>query len=273
MPTFLVLSTYAIPYAVRVRRLRRMGRAVARWRMACFACGLAALGLAASPGVGGRDETSLGAHMAEHLLIGDIAPLLLVAGCSGPILAPLLRNRAAHLTRWLGHPLLALVLWAVALYAWHLPRPYDAAVQHSGVHLLEHGTFFLVGLNLWQAFLGPLTKPRWFSTPARIGLLAVWWIAGSGLGALLVFSAGTLYGAYRDVDAQSAAGAIMMVEQATVAVTLFCWLFLRGWQEAGERQELAELAAAAGIAIDDERLARAAASTSSSLRRRLEERA
>ena len=31
--------------------------------------------------------------MAEHLLIGDIAALLIVLGLTGPLLAPLLRNR------------------------------------------------------------------------------------------------------------------------------------------------------------------------------------
>src|SRR5437763_17218133 len=63
----------------------------------------------------------------------------------------------------------------------------------------------------------------------------------------------------------------MMIEQSVVMVALFGWLALRWMREAGERQELAELAAAHGAPLDEQRIARAvAAGRGEGLRRRLE---
>jgi len=86
-----------LPYRARVRVLAKERRAVPGWRQACFASGLIVLAVALSPPVDTLADQLLVAHMAEHLLIGDIASLLLVLGFTGPLLAPVLRNR------WLGH--------------------------------------------------------------------------------------------------------------------------------------------------------------------------
>ena len=54
------------------------------------------------------------------------------------MLQPLLHMRASRILRRLSHPLLALTLWAVDLYTWHLPFLYQLAVRHDLVHALEH---------------------------------------------------------------------------------------------------------------------------------------
>src|SRR5690242_20778441 len=66
-----------IPYRARVRALAKERRAVPVWRQACFASGLIVLAIALSPPVDTLADQLLTAHMAEHLLIGDIASLLL----------------------------------------------------------------------------------------------------------------------------------------------------------------------------------------------------
>ena len=101
------------------------------WRQGCFAAGLVVLLIAASPPVDTLSEQLLVAHMAEHLLIGDIAALLLVLGVTGPLLAPLLRNRVISKLRVLTHPVVAIVVWAVNFYAWHSPALYQAALRHD----------------------------------------------------------------------------------------------------------------------------------------------
>jgi hypothetical protein len=69
---------------------------------------------------------------------------------------------------------------------------------------------------------------------------------------------------------QSAAGALMLVEQSIVVVTLLGWLLARALRDAGRRQQLAELAVARGIAVDARRIARAvAAEQHEALARRL----
>jgi putative membrane protein len=263
-----LLAAYAAPYAVRARTLARAGRPVAPWRRACFGAGLVLLAVAVSPPVDVAAGERLTAHMVEHLLIGDLAPLLIVLGLTGPLLAPLLRIRAVSRLRVLSHPVAAVALWAASLYLWHLRPAYEAAVAHDLVHVAQHACFFAFGANLWFALLGPLPKPDWFGNGARLAYLLAVWIAGSMLAYGFVWAASPFYPHYAATAAaagrsavadQSAAGAVMLVEQSVVIVALFGWLLARALRDAGERQELAELAAAHGVAIDERRIARAVA--------------
>ena len=62
--------------------------------------------------------------------------------------------------RVLGHPLVALPLWAVNLYIWHLPvRSTRRALHHDAVHALQHTLFFACGALFWAAVLEPLPGP------------------------------------------------------------------------------------------------------------------
>jgi putative membrane protein len=276
-----LIAAYAAPYAVRARTLARSGRPVAPWRRACFGAGLVLLAVAVSPPVDVAAGRRLTAHMVEHLVIGDVAPLLIVLGLTGPLLAPVLRVPVVARARALSHPVAALALWAASLYLWHLRPAYEAAVAHDLVHVLEHACFFAFGANLWFALLGPLPKPDWFGNGARLAYLLAVWIAGSMLAYAFVWAASPFYPHYAATAAaagrsavadQSAAGAVMLVEQSIVVVGLFGWLLARALRDAGARQELAELAAAHGVAVDERRIARAvAADRGDALARRLRE--
>ena len=65
--------------------------------------------------------------MIQHLLLGDIAPLLVVLGLTGPLLRPLLAHALGAAAALLTHPLVALPLWIVDFYVWHVPVLYQAA--------------------------------------------------------------------------------------------------------------------------------------------------
>ena len=92
MTLLAILALYAAAYLARARTLKGYGRPVSRWRAASFLAGLVVLGAAVSAPVAALAADRLAAHMAEHLLIGDTASLLLVLGLTGPMLAPLLRT-------------------------------------------------------------------------------------------------------------------------------------------------------------------------------------
>src|SRR6202034_3856866 len=105
LPVLVLL--YWLPYQARARTLADEGRPVPNWRKACYAGGLLVLALALSPPVDTLADQLLVAHMAEHLLIADIAALLIVLGFTGPLLAPLLRNKVIGRLRIFTHPVVA----------------------------------------------------------------------------------------------------------------------------------------------------------------------
>jgi len=264
----LLVLAYWAPYQLRLRTLAADGRPVAVWRRWCFAAGLLTLAVALSPPVGKLADQLLVAHMAEHLLIGDVAALLLVLGLTGPVMAPLLRNRVLSKLRVFSHPVVALVCWAVNFYVWHLPALYQGALRHDAVHALEHATFLAFGIAVWMALLGPLPKPRWFGNGAKLAYIISVRLFGAVLGNVMVFASTVFYPYYRAGDAkwhisgvadQVTAGALMMVEESLLTIGLFCWLFMRVARENEERQQLLDYAGAHGVELDEERAGRAVA--------------
>jgi putative membrane protein len=264
----ILVLLYWVPYGARARTLAREGRPVPGWRQACYAAGLLVLALALSPPIGKLSDQLLVAHMAEHLLIGDIAALLIVLGFTGPLLAPLLRIRVIGRLRVLTHPLVAVPVWAVNFYAWHLPVLYQAALRHDAVHALEHATFLVFGIAVWMGLLGPLPKPQWFGNGARLVYIIAVRLIGTVLANAMIFAGTVWYPYYRPGDAhwhisamadQISAAGVMMVEEGLLTIGLFCWLFLKVAREADERQQLLDDAAAEGIELDERRAARAVA--------------
>jgi putative membrane protein len=273
------LALVAALYTQRVSTLRSVGHPPPRWRQACFYSGLAVI-LAALLGLGGLSQEELYVHMVEHLLLGDVAALLLVLGITGPVLAPVLRIGLLDRLRALAHPAIAFPLWALDLYVWHIPVLYEAALRHAGVHALQHAMFLGFGINMWMCLLGPLPMPTWFSNLGRLLYIVAVRLTGAVLGNVFLWSGTLFYPFYRHGDAlhgispladQSIAGAVMMIEESLLTVGLFCWLFLRAAREYEQRQELLDYAQAHGVALSESRAARAvAAGRGQELRRRLQ---
>jgi putative membrane protein len=272
------LSYYA--YRTRARTLAHQGRPVPGWRVACFTSGLVVLLIALSPPVDEISDQLFAAHMGQHLLIGDVAALLLVLGLSGPLLQPVLHLKAVERLRPLTHPVPALSLWAINFYLWHLPVAYGAAYHNQVVHAVQHLAFLFFGALMWMPLFGPLPKPAWFSNLAKLGYIISVRLLGTLLGNVFAWSGTVFYTFYRSgearhglgaLDDQSIAGAVMMIEQSILTIFLFGWLFMRAAAEGEEKQELLEFAAAHGVELTEQRAARAvAAGRSDELRRRLE---
>jgi putative membrane protein len=276
------LLLVAILYARRVRTLAGSGHPVPGWRQACFYAGFVTIA-AALTSLGSASQDLLYMHMVEHLLLGDIAALLIVLGLTGPLLAPILKIRLFDRLRALSHPAIAFPLWAIDLYVWHIPTLYQAALRHSGVHAVEHAMFLAFGINMWMCLVGPLPTPGWFGNLGRLGYIVAVRLAGTVLGNIFLWSGTVFYPFYNHGDAihhispladQNIAGAIMMVEESFLTLGLFCWLFLRAAREGEERQNLLDYAQLHGLELSETRAARAvAAGRGAELRRRLEGRA
>jgi putative membrane protein len=271
-PLQLAPATIAgVLYAVRAHTLAGRGKPVPGWRQACFYGGLGLI-IVTLTTLGDLAGESFVWHMTEHLLIGDLGTLLLVLGLTGPLLAPLLRNRILGPLRVLTHPLVALPLWALDLYLWHLPSLHQAAVRHADVHALQHSCFIAFGVLMWMPLFGPLPQPTWFGNLAKLLYIIGVRLLGAILGNVLLWSGTVLYPVYGEpVSDQTTAAAIMMVESSLLTLGLFCWLFLKTAAEATERQELIELAQARGVDVTEQRVARAvSAGRGAELRRRIE---
>jgi cytochrome c oxidase assembly factor CtaG len=246
IPTLLV----ALLYARRVRSLRRRGTPVEPWRPWLFGLGIGLVLLAlASPIDAFGEEEFLSFHMLQHVILGDLAPLALVAGLNGPILRPLLALRPINALRVLTHPLVALPLWTIDLYVWHLPFLYQAALRHDSLHALEHFSFFTCGALMWAPVLEVLPAPEWFGTGWKLGYIAAVRLIETVLGNVFLWSGKVFYPYYRHehqlwgisaLHDQGLAGAVMMLEGSLVTIAALAWLFLRLAREGELRQELLE---------------------------------
>ena len=273
------MGAYVGPYVLRARTLRRQGRPVPAWRQFCFFAG-AATGVAVLiPPVDKISDELLYAHMAQHLLLADVAALLIALSLTGPLLQPVLRHRPLDALKLLSNPLVGFPLWAIDLYVWHSPFLYQAALRHDAVHALEHACFFFFGLNVWLPLFGPLPKPAWFGNFARLGYIVAVRLTGTVLANIFIWSGTVFYRFYLPGDArhgisalhdQSIAGSLMMIEESILTIGLFAWLFAKAAAEGERRQELIEFAAAHDVVLSEERAARAvAAGREGALRERL----
>jgi putative membrane protein len=243
------IALIAVAYGTRARTLAQRGQPVPGWRIALFALGLFLLLVAvASPVARIGEEELFAFHMAQHLLIGDLAPLCILAGLTGPVLRPLLALPGVMRLRVLANPLVALPLWAVNLVLWHVPAVYEAAVENGAVHAVEHVAFFSAGIVLWLPVLETLPAPEWFGTGAKLGYVVAVRLVATVLGNVFVWSGSVFYDVYGDggylglspEGDQSLAGSLMMLEGSVVTIVAIAWLFLRMAQEGEIRQELLE---------------------------------
>jgi putative membrane protein len=239
----------AILYALRVRGLRRRGTPLPAWKPALFGVGVVLVAAALAWPIEEWAQESFAFHMVQHLLLGDLGALCVVAGLTGPVLRPLLSLRAVRSLRALSHPLVALPLWALNLYVWHLPFLYEAALRHDSVHALEHIAFFAAGALMWSPVLEVLPAPEWFGTAWKMGYMVAVRVISTVLGNVLVWAGQPFYDFYERADRpfglsadgdQGIAGAVMMVEGSLVTIGALAWLFLRLAAEGELRQELLE---------------------------------
>jgi cytochrome c oxidase assembly factor CtaG len=257
--TIALAALTLLAYGRRVRALALRDRAVPAWRPLCFCAGVVALLLALTSPIDAIGETRLlYAHMIQHLAIGELAPLLILLGLSGPILRPLLALDPVRRLRWLLNPLVALPIWALNLYLWHLPALYELALRDGVIHVLMHACFFWAGMLMWGALLEPLPGPAWFNSAAKATYVLVVRALGCAILANVLIWAGTpLYPAYRAGERswgiapladQQIAGGVMLLWGALVTIVIFAWLFLRWLHEAELRQSLLDAGVQARVA-------------------------
>ena len=248
----IALAGYAVIYGLRWRTSRREGgaRAAGTWRAVAWAGGLTCLFVALVSPLDVLGEQMASFHMVQHLLIADLAAILLTLALTKHILRPLTRR-----IHWLerkagpfGHPAFGVVAYVGAMWLWHVPYMYDAALRHSGVHILEHLTFAAAGLLYWWHLLSPIRSRFRLGGMGSVLYMASTKIAVGLLGIVLAFAPNDIYDAYPDVshlglsrlDDLHVAGLIMALEQSLVMGIALAYLFVRMLSEADQEDERAE---------------------------------
>jgi cytochrome c oxidase assembly factor CtaG len=192
-----------------LRTCRRAGIGAAR--LVAAAVGFTALGVALSDTVHAAGHTLFTAHMAQHLLLVSLAaPALLLADPVAVTLWALPRRARRTVGRLLvaRHPvrrLLAQVTrmriagpaYALVLWAWHIPGPYEAALRSGMLHDVEHLVFFGAALLFWWPVLRPGPRLAPAAHPAtRVAYLVLGALQGAALGLLLASRGEPLYASY-----------------------------------------------------------------------------
>src|SRR5918998_6284065 len=258
----LPIAAYVAMYVWRFVRARREagGRGAGLAQAAAFTAGvLVILAAVVSPIDGLGEEYLFSMHMTQHVLLGDIAPLLVLLSLSRVIMRPATRRLMAVEQRLgaFAHPVTFIAIWFALIYFWHIPALYEAAIESPLVHALEHASFFAAGLAVWWPLIQPVPMRRRLTGLGPFAYLAVAKLGLGVLGLYLVWSSSVAYDYYESVpriwgltavEDQNVGGAIMMVEQSLVLVIAFCVLFVRMLTQSEEeekRRERLEDAAAA----------------------------
>lgn len=260
------VTAFAAAYGIRASNLAQDGRPVPIWRIVSYFAGLLLI-LAAflSPLAHIGGELVL-AHMIQHLVIGDIAALLIVLGLTRSILQPILAIKLFDRLQVLALPMIALPLWIANLYFWHIPALYNETLSSEPLHALQHTCFVGFGILMWMPVVGPLPVPKWFGGGAQVGYTVVARLAGAGLGNIMMWSGSVLYDAYlpgedywniTPLTDQGTAGVIMMTEGTLVTFGVLAWALFRWAARDTEQQRLLDLAAERGVPLTPERANRA----------------
>src|SRR5665213_2397763 len=191
---------------VRLWRRAGAGRGVHRVQVLAYAAGWLVLVVALVSPLDPLDSQLFSAHMIQHELLMIVAAPLLVVGRPLAVWAwalPFQWRRAVghffHAPAWRGPwlfvtgPFVAWVLHALALWIWHVPFLFDAALANEGVHTLQHATFFLTALVFWWSILGAATRKE-----RGIALLSLFttMVHTGALGALLTLAKTPWYPSY-----------------------------------------------------------------------------
>jgi putative copper resistance protein D len=250
-----------------------IGRARSAWparRTLSFIGGVACVLVALQSGIDAFDDRMLSVHMVQHLLLLEVAPLMLLAGRPG-LLALRAAPREARpwivrgldALRPLTHPAWCLALFGAVVAATHLPGFYDATLRHPALHDGEHIAYLVAGLLMWWPLVDadPLARRR-LNGMGRLVYLIAAMVPMTILGAYLNRHTTLVYAGYAAparalgisaVADQQQAGAIMWVIGSTLMILAGLWQAMAAMVEEERRLVVRERRAALGVERGRER--------------------
>jgi putative membrane protein len=202
---FLAAALYVVGLA-RLWQRAGPGRGVHGRRAIAFGAAWLVTAAALVSPLDGLGAQLFSAHMLQHeMLMVVAAPLFVVGrplGAFAWALPPSWRRAVGgffHRPGWrvpwlvITAPLAAWLIHALALWLWHIPAWFQAALAHEGVHALQHASFLIGALLYWWSVIGNATERH---RGAAMASLFTTMIHTGTLGALLTLSPVAWYPAY-----------------------------------------------------------------------------
>jgi putative membrane protein len=175
-------------------------------------------------------------HMLQHVLLGFVAPPLMLLGLSPGMVARLVRVPGV---RDLTEPIPAQLTAGVVMIAWHIPALYDATLYSESLHVIEHISFIAAGLLLyWPILQATSSHSRWQLSPgAKLLYMLVATLPQDAVALALIFSRVPFYEYYTHaprlvasltplVDQTVAGSVLMIVGKVTIAIAAIA-VFIR----------------------------------------------
>ncbi len=198
-----VVVGLALAYLRGVGVLARRGRRWPRGRTFAFVTGLTVVAVATGSALERYDDVLFTAHAIQHLLLGMVAPLILVLGA--PVTLALqaaprpARTRLLHLlhsapVKLLTHPLVVWALFSSTLVALYFSPLFELSLRHAWVHAAVHLHFLAAGVLFFWVAVGTDPLPWRLSYPAR-ALFAFTAIPFHAVVGLALVTSDTLVGA------------------------------------------------------------------------------
>jgi cytochrome c oxidase assembly factor CtaG len=241
-----LLAAATAAYVVRWRTVK-----AGPGRLALFLAGIAAIAIAIVSPIDRLAEQLMSMHMVQHILLLDIAPILIILSFTKVLLRPVTRRITAieRKAGILAHPVFAIALYGGVMWFWHIPAMYDAALEHAGLHVLEHLMFSFAGGLYWWHILSPIRARMRLTGLGPAGYMLSSKLFLGLLGVVLTFAPESFYAFYERQpdfwglsahDDQAIAGAIMALEQGLVMGIALAYLFIKLLGESERDEQRAE---------------------------------
>jgi cytochrome c oxidase assembly factor CtaG len=268
--TIALLLLSAVFYYTGVRRVWEragVGRGIRRWQAAAFALALVSIGVALLSPVAWLSGILFSVHMTQHEILMLISAPLLVFG--HPLVALLWavpRGTRESWGRWsrmrsisgawrgVTSPLAVFLCHATAIWIWHVPQLYGAALGNEGIHALEHFCFLVTAALFWWG----MVHGRYGRIGYGVAVLYVFLTAvhSSILGALITIAPGVWYPEYASaalawhlnpLEDQQLAGLLMWVPSGVIFIVFGLALFAAWLGESDKRVALGSVPVRRGV--------------------------
>ncbi len=255
LPSLLLLSVLYLLGWLRARKLRGALVPVRPAQVGAFWTGMACLFLALLSPIDRLADDLQWMHMVQHMVLMNLAAPLVVMGAPIRIMLWAFPPRhRARFGRWRSaldgrpvprylfwQPAVLLCLYAAVLWAWHLPRFYEAAMASEPLHHVQHVMFFSASCLFWRVLFDPIGRLR-LSRAAAVLYLFVTSLHATVLGVFMALSPALWYGAYAETPQvwglspladQQLAGYIMWMPACMMYALVAAVVFAR-WLQAND---------------------------------------